>query len=343
MSTPLSASIAARSRDLCAALAFLVLGLASSSAAAQDIVEPPEPVTPVLEELETPAPERPRVVQPPKDNQRLVLSYYDAKGEPVYIPCGSVAPILSEAYETHFSVDEPASYRFSIENRDHLGCWEELEIEGVNLPRGATLEVWPERGYAELVWTPRFKDLGDHRMQVRVRAKGYKDSRVSTRVTVTDEWETFFMPGVNYALHLPNGDRALDPFHGVSVEYLIAGWIHRNDNHGPSHGRIYANVALLSSTDSANPALLKYHLGLNLSLERNPKRRVMIPLFGVETGGFYYEDLGSGYQITPLAGLHVYGARNAFINIIGGYMFPLTHLEEMRGWHVKGGLNVSFW
>jgi hypothetical protein len=62
------------------------------------------------------------------------------------------------------------------------------------------------------------------------------------------DWQTYFMPGVVLHSYIPDMKDSIGYFTGISIEYLIAAWIHQNDNHGPSHGRVYAKVNFMKSS-----------------------------------------------------------------------------------------------
>src|SRR5689334_3645998 len=84
----------------------------------------------------------------------------------------------------------------------------------------------------------------------------------------TVEWETYGMPGFVLHTYFPDISDSLGYFKGVSVEYLIAAWIHKNENKGPSHGRVYAKVNFMSSSEKDIHDIFYMSLGLDLSLER---------------------------------------------------------------------------
>jgi hypothetical protein len=133
---------------------------------------------------------------------------------------------------------------------------------------------------------------------------------------------------------------------GVSIQYLVAGWIHRNENRGPSHGRFYIDIDLVRSSESSNLGII-YSMGLTLSFERNPKRQFLIPYFGVELGGIYQKPEDGekihAAQVNPLGGISIWASQNFFFNVTAGYMVPFSHMEQLRGLRVKAGMNVSFW
>ena len=234
-----------------------------------------------------------------------------------------------------------------------LRYWSGFEMEVRDLPARAAFRFHPEQGVGELTYAPEHGDLGRHQATVRVRVARGGWQETSLNIEVVDEWETFFMPGVEYSAHFPHNDRDFGTLHGVAIQYLIGGWVHRNDQRGPSHGRVYVDIDLLKST-VASELGVAYALGLTLSFERNPRRRFLLPYFGFETGGLYEtkrraeETAGPDrqlhvFQVTPLAGLHLFASQSVFVNVSAGYVVPFWNVEDLRGLRVKAGINVALW
>jgi len=159
----------------------------------------------------------------------------------------------------------------------------------------------------------------------------------------TVEWETYGMPGFVLHTYFPDLHDSLGYFKGLSVEYLIAAWIHKNENKGPSHGRVYAKVNFMSSSKKGINDIFYMALGLDLSLERNPVRDIFIPYFGIELGSMHQKQFGNVFAITPTFGVHIYSSQNIFINLTGGYVYPSVALEDLRGYTAQLGVNFSFW
>jgi len=311
-------------------LLLTLIALWPATATAQD-TPPPVETEAVKAAPEPPVAAPPEEAMPPETPEGAWVPPCDSQSFPAM-------------YDPWIEVEVGELMRVTIapSNNEVQRCWKNMVIEVVGLPTGADYKYYPERYSGEIIWKPTLDDAGSNEVIVRVKTDldGWREYTYNLRVR--DEWETFWMPGVGYAVHFPVNKARYGMLHGASIEYLIAAWIHRNDNRGPSHGRVYLDIDLLQSTEDLDPALA-YHLGLNLSIERNPKRRFWIPFFGVEAGGFYHKTTGNIVQATPLAGLHLWSDQNLFVNVTGGYLFPFTHLEELRGWRVKLGMNLSFW
>src|SRR6185312_14385186 len=121
-------------------------------------------------------------------------------------------------------------------------------------------------------------------------------------------------------------------------------WVHRNENHGPSHVRIYVDLDLLAPVNSTlRGNLYSYTLGCDLSIERNPKRRFLIPYYGVEAGGLYQAQYGQVLQVVPFAGVHLWESRNIWVNASAGYLLPGRELDALGGFRGKLGMDFSLW
>jgi hypothetical protein len=177
----------------------------------------------------------------------------------------------------------------------------------------------------------------------RIQSDTLQKSKQKTTIENNNEWTTFFIPGVVFQTYSPDIQDSLGRFNGVVIEYLIAAWIHKNDNRGPSHGRIYTKVTFLKSNKENINDIFYWGLGLDLSLERNPKRNYLIPYFGLEFGDMFQRQFGNLVTITPTLGVHLYSSQNLFVNLTGGYIYPTRHIEELRGYTVQLGVNFSLW
>jgi hypothetical protein len=330
---------------------MVTIFLAASSVSADEPVEEPvdptdvEPaVPPAATEARPPPP--PPVAPPVIPTAAACDAVYDGE-----IVCDGSGPRLehpdsSYGLEAHASIDEQLRYVVTPANYECRRDWEQIEFELIGLPDGATAKVAVDDDLAEIRWRPGRDDIGEHFVTARVRARGHPWNEAELKIVVTEEWETFFMPGAQYSLLVPEARDQFGVLQGVSIEYLVAGWIHRNENRGPSHGRFYIDIDLMRSTVTSDLGII-YSMGMTLSFERNPKRQFLIPYFGVELGGIYQKpetgDQVHAAQVNPLGGISLFASQNLFVNVTAGYMVPFSHMEQLRGFRAKAGLNFSFW
>lgn len=194
-----------------------------------------------------------------------------------------------------------------------------------------------------LTFTP--SDVGDHSVHI---VASTSDERVERDLNLhvrppREVWESYALPGVGYSAYLPFGSSDVGLMQGPSFELVVVQWVHRNDNMGPSHGRVSAKADLLFPlNDPANPALV-YAASLALSLERNPERSFLLPFFAVDVGGLYQKKLGNAFQVTPSVGVHLFQNRNVFISLDAGYLLALPALEKLHGPRVALSGNFTLW
>lgn len=169
------------------------------------------------------------------------------------------------------------------------------------------------------------------------------------RLEIEDDWQSYFMPGASYSMLAPVDRSTWGVFQGVSTEILVASWIHRNENRGPSHGRVFLDMDILRSTRAGTAPAFDLAMGFDLSLERNPSRKFLLPYFGMKTGAFLQKDLTEGrstvWHLTPMAGAYLWADKNLFVTASAGYMLPVNaaRFEDLRGLRANLGLNFSLW
>jgi hypothetical protein len=250
-------------------------------------------------------------------------------------------PRLDRISQT-LSVDSTST--IPLEGSDPDG--DTLVYSSDNLPEGASLD--PERGV--VTFRPMAGQVGQYVIHTAA-SDGSLTAESELFLTVQgdgesgpdSEWESFFMPGVGYSVYTPRDHARWGTMHGATIEVLLGSWIHHNDNRGPSHGRIYLQAELLDSTRQDVPILFTYAAGFSLSLERNPHRRWLLPMFGLDAGGMNHDQMGGRFQVVPFAGVHAYSSPNLFINLRGGYRLVPADMEHLGGWHVSATVNLSVW
>jgi hypothetical protein len=176
-----------------------------------------------------------------------------------------------------------------------------------------------------------------------VASDGMASTSKAVQIRLEEKWKSFLLPGVYYGLYQPVDRATYGVLHGTTIELVVASWVHRNDNRGPSHGRVSLKVDLLSSTREGQPVAFMYAAGVDLSVERNPSRRFLIPFFGADLGGLTQRNMGHRFQVTPRAGVYLWTNRNLFVTLAGGYMLVPGEIETLRGWRANLGLNLTLW
>ncbi len=234
-----------------------------------------------------------------------------------------------------------------------------VEVTAEGLPPGAKLRVRDPRPLSEsdegpvretkavsreviLTWTPTRAQRGKHLVAL-VASDGKASERIEIDLRVQEEWESWFLPGVQYVGYFPAGSDRIGNFNGAAFELVVGSWVHHTEARGPSHGRVYLDLAVLEPDRAGAERAFAYAIGLDLSIERNPWRRWLIPIFGIEVGGFHQRELGRFFTTTPFAGAHLFSSRNVFVTVTGGYVFPGRDIEDLGGWRVRAGVNAVLW
>jgi hypothetical protein len=156
-------------------------------------------------------------------------------------------------------------------------------------------------------------------------------------------FQSNFIPGLAYTVFTPKASGKFGVFSGVSVEYLLSSNVYQNNDPGPSHVRSYAKLDLLNSNKDSVSALFKYAIGVDVSFEKMPNRNYLIPYFGLEFGGISQKLIGTTAHFVPTAGIHLIAKKNLYINVLGGYVYPIKQFEELQGFTGQIRVNFSMW
>lgn len=223
---------------------------------------------------------------------------------------------------------------------------DQLTVSTKELPAGAKLRTDARAGHvtAKVTWRPPPGASGTYTIQFIV-SDGTSVDTADVVVHVSDEWESFFMPGLRYGAYQPRSSGTYGTYHGPAIELVFASWIHKNDKRGPSHGRTHLDMEVLTPTKKGLPAIFDIAFAFDLSMERNPRRNFLIPHFGLRTGATLnkgVEGKGTLWHVTPVVGAYLYADQNLFVTLQAGYVMPLSseHFDSLRG--VRGGLSVNY-
>ncbi len=175
---------------------------------------------------------------------------------------------------------------------------------------------------------------------------GYGQSKYGPKRSESGKYivdhESHVMPGGGYNFYFPSASDSLGTFSGFSPEFLIYNYIRQDESRGPSHLRFYGSISILQSNKEGVANMLKYGLGLNLSVERNPHRNFLIPYFGLEFGGLNQESFNT-LQFTPMGGLFLYYDHRLVVSTSGGYVYPLKEFEKLSGAFFNATINFTLW
>ena len=223
---------------------------------------------------------------------------------------------------------------------------DELGYRLLNPPPGATFD--PVQGV--LQWRPRADAAGLHRFRVCVSdgvAEVTEEFEVEVSAPSEEAWAAFLQPGGGFSGYLPRNAHAdgadAGSFWGARVRVSLFSWLHRTEAPGPGYGRLYLGAEFLVSTEDGVAPLFGYAAGFELSIERNPTRRVLIPMYGLELGGLVHDELGNPFQATPFGGLVLFADRGVALSARGGYRWVPVRFDELSGAQLELVLDGHLW
>lgn len=171
----------------------------------------------------------------------------------------------------------------------------------------------------------------------------YQGKNVSRKYYANREFETYFMPGGGYSFYNFQGSDSIGQFSGFTIDYLLFAKSHQNYDFGPSHVKVYSRLNMNQSSRSGMGSMFVYTAGLQMSIEKNPKRNYLIPYFGMEAGGLSNKILGSTFIFNPIAGVSILATKNVYINVHGGYIYPVNNYDLLTGYNFQATAQFAMW
>jgi hypothetical protein len=156
---------------------------------------------------------------------------------------------------------------------------------------------------------------------------------------VCDPYTTMLMPTAVGVAWFPRS--AGGAYFGGGMEIGFVSWSSNNERHGPSHGRFYASVAVLESTQAHRAVL--YRLGGVVSFEGNASRRWLIPHFGAGIGGLWETDLKSRPAGDASLGLYLWHSRRFVLDAEAGLVLPFSEVDKLFGPRAQLTASFALW
>ena len=206
---------------------------------------------------------------------------------------------------------------------------DELSYRLLNPPPGAVFD--PVQGV--LQWRPDAEAAGRHRFRVSVSdglAEVTDEFELEVSAPSEEAWAAFLQPGGGASGYWPHAP-SVGNFYGGALRISLFSWLHRTEAPGPGYGRLYLGAEFLLSSEQAVAPLFGYMLGFELSVERNPTRRLLIPLYGLEVGGLVHAELGYPFHATPFGGIVLFGDRGWTVSARVGYRWVPVRFDELSG------------
>jgi hypothetical protein len=155
--------------------------------------------------------------------------------------------------------------------------------------------------------------------------------------TVCEPLVSMLMPSAFGAFYAPDKRS----YFGGGAEFALLSWASNNNNFGPSHGRIRANVSYLAS--EKNRQVLLYKFGTIVSFEGNASRRFLIPYSGAAIGGLWESELKHHAFADASLGLYLVYTRNFVLDAEGGVVLPFTDVSALLGPRAQLTASFALW
>lgn len=210
---------------------------------------------------------------------------------------------------------------------------DKVEIYAEGLPEGARFD----EAFAEIRWSPRRTDVGEHRFLLVV-SDGLHEDRYTARLFVDEEgWKSPFSLGISYVGLSYEG--AL--YGGPAFDLALIRSGEPDADSGPSRGQLHASIGILHTPSGS--ALTRYSTGVDLSLEGRARRRVMLPMSGAEIAGLRASDRSPVVRVIPRFGLWLYDGPRLSVRASCGYGYALTDAVSASGVECSAALHASSW
>ena len=206
------------------------------------------------------------------------------------------------------------------------------------LPMSAAAHATPDG--VDVKWVPRDADVGSYDVAIDVKT-GEGDEGRSVHVVVDERGHQLFVPGAAASVFVPNDLQDLGAFAGGGIELVLYSFADQGGLFVPSHGRFYLDALALASAHAGVDPLFSASLGFDLTLERSPGRRYLLPFVGAQVGVAYQTQTGAFGWGMPLAGIYPWASHTLRVAIEGGYLLPTTASQDVRGVVVMTTIDVA--
>lgn len=155
-------------------------------------------------------------------------------------------------------------------------------------------------------------------------------------------WSALFLPTVAAMVYAP-GEDAMGPWAGGGLEVVFFAWSDSSPAAGPSQGKVRFDIGLLGSGKPDAGAMVLYRGGVQVSIERNPSRRWLIPYVGADIGGLWTDGLGTRGFVDGVAGLYLWHQRAVIVDVELGALLPFADPELLAGPRAQLALSLALW
>jgi hypothetical protein len=131
---------------------------------------------------------------------------------------------------------------------------------------------------------------------------------------------------------------------GGGLEAVLLAWSDNSAAFGPSQGRVRADIALMTSTDSmTSGTLVMYRTGAQVAFERNASRSYAIPYFAADIGGLWSEATGRRWFVDGGVGIYLVHRRAMILDLEVTGLLPFREPDQLGGITSRLALSFSLW
>lgn len=213
-----------------------------------------------------------------------------------------------------------------------------LTFRAIKLPNGAVLTSEPHPSpRAKLTWTPTEDDIGSAEAIIEI-SDGHDTVRKTVTYEVYDEWGSGLCPSAGSSVDLSRSGTIV----GVPIQVALVMWAYRNSRSGSSHGRFYLQVEPIRTLFGEQRTGAGIGFGFDASFESTPRRRWLIPFYGLTFGSLLNKDLpdgGFGYAL-PQLGAYLWADHGIFVHASAGWLLPFSAFADHHG--LRANLALTF-
>lgn len=198
----------------------------------------------------------------------------------------------------------------------------------------------------DVLWAPGDGDAGIHDLAMHVTDGSTGSPRSAerkVRIVVEHVHHALFSPGALASVYIPNDTGTLGVFMGAGLEIVLYAFTQKGHPWFPSHGRFYFDLEGLGSTQPGVEAMLNGLFGFDISLERTPQRRFLLPVLGAEVGVIFQKQTGTYGWAMPMAGIYLWSSPQVRVAMRGGYLLPTTSDQATRGARLGASVDLAWW
>lgn len=175
-----------------------------------------------------------------------------------------------------------------------------------------------------------------------IRTGPYQYKQQWFRNEIERDFTTGFTPGLFYQQNRFPASDSLGNMVSSGFSFNLFNRIAQTNESGPSHYRMVLQFGETRFSKLNHPSLY-FATGFDFSIERNPARNILIPVFGIKWEIIGGKEVANLIFLKPTIGLHVVSNRYLLLNLNAGYAYELKNIEKYSGFSLGANLSLSLW